>query len=243
MDWPTPLRYIWSGWSILWLLITTIPIASAVVVLGWLRLGDDRAQYLARFWARILIGGAGCPIRLEGGENLEPGGAYIFACNHSSALDIPALLSLLPRNFRWIAKKELFSIPIFGPALKAAGYIPIDRGDHRKAMASIAHAAERIMGGVSVVIFPEGTRSTDGKLLPFKSGGFMLALKSQRPVVPVAIVGSSHALPAKRLLLNPGRIRVIIGQPLPTTGLKSGDREALADLTRRKVQELLDQAG
>ncbi|MFH1060519.1 MAG: lysophospholipid acyltransferase family protein [Pseudomonadota bacterium] len=243
MDWPKPLRYLWSGWAILWLLITTIPIASMVVVMGWLRLGDDRAQYLARFWARILIGGAGCPIRLEGGEKLEPGGAYVFACNHSSALDIPALLSLLPRNFRWIAKKELFSIPIFGPALTAAGYIPIDRGDHRKAMASITRAAERIMNGVSVVIFPEGTRSPDGKLLPFKSGGFMLALKSQRPVVPVAIVGSSRALPAKRLLLNPGRIRVILGDPLPTTGLKTGDREALAELTRRKVQELLDHAG
>ncbi len=243
MNWPLPLRYIWSGWALLWLLITTIPLASLVVVMGWLRLGDARAQHVAHFWAWLLGGGVGCPAHLEGGENLEPGGNYIFACNHSSALDITALLTVLPKNFRWIAKKELFRIPIFGPSLKAAGYIAIDRSDHRKAMESIAHAAERIRQGVSVVIFPEGTRSMDGKLLPFKSGGFTLALKSKRPVVPVAIVGSRLALAPKSKLLNPRPIRVIVGKPLPTADLKMSDREALADLTRRKVQELLDQAG
>lgn len=241
MNWPKPLRRIWSGWAVLWLGLTTIPIASTIVVLGYLGCTDHQLQWMARLWARLLIYGAGCPVSLEGQENITPGETYIFAGNHSSALDIPALLAVLPSNFRWIAKKELFEIPIFGPSLRAAGYIPIDRGDHRKAMQSIVEAVGRIKAGASVLIFPEGTRSMDGQLLPFKSGGFMLALRSGRPVVPLAVIGSNQACKPKSLLLNPGRIKVVLGKPIPTQGLKSGDREALSEQTRQAVQALLDQ--
>lgn len=241
MNWPKPLRYIWSWWAIFWLLATTIPVASLVILAGALRLGDERIQVLARFWARALIYGAGCPVSVEGVENLEPGAPYIFASNHASALDIPALLAVLPNNFRWIAKKELFGIPLFGQSLKAAGYIAIDRGDNRKAMQSILTAVERIKAGASVVIFPEGTRSEDGNLLPFKAGGFMLALRSGRPVVPVAVLGSNHALKPKRLLLNPGPVRVVLGRPIPSQGRGTSDREALAEEVRQAMQALIDE--
>lgn len=240
MNWPKPLLRLWSGWCILWLGLTTVPIASAIVVLGYLGRKDHQLQWMARLWARLLIYGAGCPVSLEGQENITPGETYIFAGNHSSALDIPALLAVLPSNFRWIAKKELFEIPIFGPSLKAAGYIPIDRGDHRKAMQSIIEAVGRIKAGASVLIFPEGTRSMDGQLLPFKSGGFMLALRSGRPVVPLAVIGSNRACKPKSLLINPRRIKVVLGKPIPTQGLKPGDREALCEQTRLAVQALLD---
>ncbi len=241
MNWPKPLRRLWSAWAVLWLGLNTIPIASTIVLLGALGFSDSRLQSLARLWARLLIYGAGCPVSLEGQENLVPGETYIFAANHSSALDIPALLAVLPSNFRWIAKKELFGIPVFGPSLKAAGYIPIDRGDLRKAMESILLAVERIKAGASVLIFPEGTRSVDGQLLPFKSGGFMLALRSGRPVVPLAVIGSNQACKPKSLLLNPRRIRVVLGQPIPTQGLKPGDREQLSEQTRQAVQALLQE--
>jgi 1-acyl-sn-glycerol-3-phosphate acyltransferase len=223
------------------MLLTTGVVASLVVVAGALGVGQDRIQVLARFWARILAGGMGCRLAVSGMENLEPGATYIFASNHASAFDILALLAVLPKNFRWIAKKELFRIPIFGPSLKAAGYIAIDRSDRRAAMHSIMAAAERIQGGASVVIFPEGTRSPDGKLLPFKSGGLMLAQRSGRPVVPVGIVGSNLALPAKSLLVNPGRIEVRIGKPLSDEETAGMDRDQLAELTRLRVLALLGQ--
>jgi 1-acyl-sn-glycerol-3-phosphate acyltransferase len=175
-------------------------------------------------------------------ESIEPGAAYVFASNHASALDILALLAVLPTNFRWIAKKELFSLPIFGPSLKAAGYIAIDRSDRRSALQALLAASERIKNGASVVIFPEGTRSLDGKLLPFKPGGLMLAQRSGRPVVPVAILGSNQALPAKQLLINPGPIHVKIGKPFGPEETKSLDRDQLAALTRQRVMELLGQS-
>ncbi|CAO0821094.1 1-acyl-sn-glycerol-3-phosphate acyltransferase [Desulfarculales bacterium] len=240
MNWPIPLCHLWSCWAVLWLGLTTVPIASTVALLGALGFKDTQVQFLTRLWARLLVYGAGCPVSLEGQENLAPGETYIFVGNHSSALDIPTLLAVLPSNFRWIAKKELFDVPIFGPSLKVAGYIPLDRDDHRKAMQSILVAAERIKAGASVLIFPEGTRSMSGNLLPFKSGGFMLALRSGRPVVPLAIIGSNQACKPKSLLVNPRRIKVVLGQPIPTQGLKPSDREHLSEQTQQAVQALLD---
>ena len=113
-------------------------------------------QWVPRLWAKLLIRGIGCPVRVVGQENLTQGATYVFASNHTSALDIPALLSVLPSNFRWIAKKELFEIPVFGPSLSRVGYIPIDRSSNRSGMQSLIAAAQRIAAGASVVIFPEG---------------------------------------------------------------------------------------
>ncbi len=241
MSLPKPLRYLWACWGLPWMLLLTGVIASLVVLAGALGVGQNRIQVLARLWARLLAGGVGCRISVSGLENLEPGATYVFASNHASALDILALLAVLPNNFRWIAKKELFSIPVFGPSLKAAGYIAIDRSDNRAAMRSIIDAAQRIRDGASVVIFPEGTRSADGKLLPFKSGGFMLAQRSGRPVAPVAIIGSHDVLPAKSLLVDPGSIHVKIGQPLTPEEVRGLDRDQLSELTRWRVQALLGQ--
>lgn len=240
MNWPKPIRMVWSAWSVLWMLCVTVPVACLVVLSGKVGFSHNQIQLLARLWARLLIYGLGCRVSVVGLDNIEKDQTYVFASNHASALDIPALLAVLPKNFRWIAKQELFDMPIFGPSLKAAGYIPVDRGDNRKSLKSILMAVERIKSGASVVIFPEGTRSDDGDLLPFKPGGFMLALRSGRPVVPVAVVGSHQALKAKSLLINPGRITVVVGKPIPVKDLKGEEREALSDYVRRQVQRLLD---
>jgi len=236
---PKPARALVSAWGMIWLSLLTVFFSALTIVLAWCGVSEHHIQWSPRNWAKLLLWGVGCSARLKGLENLEPGATYVFASNHTSALDILALLSQLPANFRWIAKKELFEIPLFGPAMLRAGYIPIDRSDRRAAMESLNRAAERISGGASVVIFPEGTRSPDGKLLPFKSGGLALAIRSRRPVVPVTILGANRALRPKSLLLNPGPIQIVLGEPIPTAGLKMNQRDQLAQEVRERVLENL----
>ena len=143
--------------------------------------------WFARLWARLALALSGSCVTLHGSENLPPG-PVIFMSNHQSNFDILALLVTMPRHIHWIAKKELFDIPVFGLSMRRGGYIPLDRGDGRKAMRSMDDAARMIRNGRSVVMFPEGTRSPDGRLLPFKRGGFILARKAGVPVVPVTII-------------------------------------------------------
>jgi 1-acyl-sn-glycerol-3-phosphate acyltransferase len=231
-----------TAWAVLWLVIVTLLMGSLVIILALAGVPENRLQWIPRLWARLVIWGACCRVAVEGRENLEPDQTYVFACNHTSALDIPALSAGLPRDIRWIGKKELFGVPIFGQAMLRVGYIPIDRSNARAALKSLNLAAGRIQEGASVLIFPEGTRSTDGRLLPFKSGGLALAIRSGRPVAPAAILGAGQALPPNTLRLNPGLIRIRLGKPVPTEGLKMRDRDQLAALLRDKVQELIDSA-
>ena len=147
MKLPKPVCALISAWGMVWLTLLTIVLGSVTIILSWCRLSDHKIQWVPRNWARLILWGVGCPARILGMENIESGATYVFACNHTSALDIPALLGELPSNFRWIAKKELFKIALFGPAMLRAGYIPIDRSDSRAAMKSLSHAAERIAGG------------------------------------------------------------------------------------------------
>ena len=240
MNLPKPVRVLISAWGLVWLTLLTIVFGSTTIILAWCRVSEHKIQCVPRTWARLIMWGVGCPVHTFGRENIAPSATYVFASNHTSALDITTLLGQLPSNFRWIAKKELFEIALFGPAMRRAGYIPIDRSDNRAALKSLNRAAERIAGGASVVIFPEGTRSPDGKLLPFKSGGLALAIRSRRPVVPVAIIGANKALKPKSTLIAPGPVKLVLGKPIPTDGLKMNQRDELAQQVREQVQELLD---
>ena len=186
----------------------------------------------------ILFSG-GVKVHLEGLDNIDPDEAYVFAANHQSQFDIFALLGHLPTQFRWLAKIELFRIPIFGAAMRGAGYIPIDRRNRKEAFKSIDRAAERVRGGTSIVIFPEGTRSLDGKLKSFKKGGFHLAMKSRRPVVPVSITGTFTILPKKGFRLRPRPVQIHIGKPVPTVDLTTAGRPWLISEVRRRIQENL----
>ncbi len=235
-----PFRWLLIAWAGAWLgLVTTLGFI-ILVVLTLFKVPEHRLQWIPRLWARCMLWAVCCRVKVQGLENINPEETYIFACNHTSALDILALMSVLPPNFRWIAKKELFEIPVFGPAMRRAGYIPIDRSNNRAAMKSLNQAARRINQGASVVIFPEGTRSESGRLLPFKSGGLALAIRSRRPVVPVAIQGAARALPPKTLHLNPGTITITLGKPVPTQGMKLRQRDELAQRMQQEVQKLLD---
>ena len=154
----------------------------------------------ARIWARLALTLNLVRVTVQGSEHL-PDGPVIFMSNHQSNFDILALLADMPRRFHWIAKKELFDIPVFGASMRRGGYIALDRGDGRKALQSLDAAAATIHQGKSVVLFPEGTRSPDGNLLPFKRGGFILARKADVPVVPVTINGSGKINPASQIPL------------------------------------------
>ena len=190
---------------------------------------------LAVVWAKHLLFLTGVKVTITGGKEIRPGENYIFASNHQSAFDILALLACLPVSFRWLAKDSLFHIPVFGWAMKQAGYIPIEREKGRSAYESLIKAAEKIEKGVSVVIFPEGTRSEDGTLGPFKPGGFVLAIKSQRPMIPVTIMGSHLIMPKGTLKLRPGFIQVNLGHPIPTRGLSVKDKGKLMENMRTEI--------
>lgn len=197
--------------------------------------------WFARLWARLALMLAGVRVVVEGSERL-PAGPVIFMSNHQSNFDILAMLATMPRQIHWIAKKELFEIPVFGPSMLRGGYIPLDRGDGRQALKSMDNAAAMIHNGRSVVMFPEGTRTADGRLLPFKRGGFILARKADVPIIPVTINGSGRINPANRIRLYPGSIRITL-HPAVTApaGLRKSDAETwLMEQVRTRIESDLE---
>jgi 1-acyl-sn-glycerol-3-phosphate acyltransferase len=195
----------------------------------------------ARLWARLALAMNRVSVTVIGAENL-PDGATIFMSNHQSSFDILALLAAMPRQLHWIAKKELFDIPVFGPSMRRGGYIPLDRGDGRKALQSMDAAAETIRQGKCVVLFPEGTRTIDGNLLPFKRGGFILARKAAVPVVPVTINGSGRVNPANQIRLYPGDICITIHKPvvIPTELRRSESESWMMETVRDRIESALE---
>jgi 1-acyl-sn-glycerol-3-phosphate acyltransferase len=211
----------------------------ALIALLVFRVSAEKAQLLPRYWGRIILAVSGVQVTVKGMENLEPGRPYIFASNHQSQFDIFSMQGCFEFDFRWMAKKELFQIPLFGHAMRMAGYIPVDRSHGRKAMKSLVEAAERIASGTSVIIFPEGTRSRDGKLHEFKTGGMVLAIKSGVPVVPVAIKGTYEVLPKRSLFAKPGRVSIRVGRPIDTSGYTVKQKQELAEHLHGEVAKLL----
>jgi 1-acyl-sn-glycerol-3-phosphate acyltransferase len=184
-------------------------------------------HHLAGLWGKIALWANRVKVRVEGLESVPGKGPYVFMSNHQGSYDIFALLGHLPFQFKYVAKKEIFSIPILGWAMKATGYISIDREGTRETVKAMNSAAEKIREGMSVLIFPEGSRSPDGSIQPFKKGGFSLAIKSQVPIVPIAIAGSSEIIPKGKLTVFPGSISIRVDRPVETRGCTMKDREPL----------------
>jgi 1-acyl-sn-glycerol-3-phosphate acyltransferase len=195
----------------------------------------ESAIWVGRNWVRWIFASCGIRVEAEGLEHVDPARPQIFMCNHQSVVDIGALVVSLPVSWRFVAKRELLWIPFFGWALGLSRHVIVDRGDREKAVASLRRAAKRVAGGVNVIIFPEGTRSPDGELKPFKSGGFHLAIESQVPIVPVSISGSRRITPKRSLRIESGTVKVVYGKPIPTRGLGTEDRQALKDEVRRGI--------
>lgn len=200
---------------------------------------EETLHRMARLWGKMNLAVAGIEVRIQGLQRLSSP-PYVFMCNHQSALDIHALLAELPLSFKWIAKRQLFSIPIFGWAIKKAGYISIDRENAREALKAIEKAAVRIREGMNIIIFPEGTRSADGNLLPFKKGGFTLAFRAAVPVVPIGIYGSSALQPkGSSVPLKKGVIYIEVGEPIVLEGMERSQKTRVMDDVRLRIEELM----
>ncbi len=219
------------------LVLSTLGLGLLVIIVAGTTGRKDWGHLIGRLWGRVNLYAAGVRVRVTGVENIRPDQAYIYASNHQSLFDILAVLGKLPVQFRWLAKQELFEIPILGHAMAAIGYIPIDRRNRNKAFNSLNKAAVQVQGGTSIVIFPEGTRSLNGRLQAFKKGGFILAIHSQQPIVPVSISGSYRILSKNAgWKIDPGEIHMTVGIPVQTAGYTTEDRNALIDEVREAIR-------
>jgi len=196
---------------------------------------DNKIHKVASLWAHILLFLSNTKVKVIGEDNLLYGKPQILMANHQSDFDILITLAHIPLQFRWIAKKELFAIPIFGAAMRSAGYIEIDRSNREKALQSIDEAALRIRRGKSVMTFPEGTRSRDGEIKALKQGAFHLAIQSDVPIVPVTIIGSGRIMPKRSLRIRPGQIKLIIGKPIKVTPYDIEKRHELIENVRNEI--------
>lgn len=198
--------------------------------------------WIGRQWIRWIFWTCGVAVEAEGLENVDSRQAFVFMSNHESVLDIGALTLTLPARWRFVAKRELTWIPLFGWAIWLGGHVIIDRGRRERAVASLRRAAARVREGTSVIIFPEGTRSETGRMREFKSGGFHLALEAQVPIVPVTISGSRRLTPKRSLRVESGRVKVRFGKPIATRGLRLEDREGLKRSVRDAIAAGYDPA-
>lgn len=217
-------------------------IAIPLVVLASLADQEAKLAYrVAGLWAWGNLRLCGAELTVTGLEHLDPRRAYVFMSNHRSNLDVLALVvALWDFQLRWVAKEELFRIPFFGWALRASGQILINRADHAQAVASLALAKERIWNGISVVFFPEGTRS-HGTMLPFKKGGFVFAIETGTPIVPIGIRGTAGILPRDGWLVRQGgAVSIVVCPPIATDSLTLADRDALLARVEQSIAACVD---
>ena len=188
------------------------------------------AHRCARLWSWCILVTTGVRVRARGGERVRPERPYVFVANHQSIYDFPILITSLPFELRIIAKASLGAFPVLGWHLRYTGHLLIDRT--RAGAGTLRRVADLMRRGHSLIVFPEGTRGTEGKVLPFRRGLFRLAIEAGLPVVPVAVIGSRHVMPKGRLTTCPGRVELVVHEPLPTAGLDRGDARSLADRAR-----------
>lgn len=220
--------------------LLTVCLAVLTMIFGLFDPHGKRVYRISQFWTWAILRAGGVSLKVSGLEHLDPSRQYVFMVNHQSNIDIPVLIQSLSNfQLRWLAKKELLWVPFFGWAMWAAKHIAVDRSDRASALKSLKRAKQRIAAGISVVVFPEGTRSRDGRLLPFKRGGFLLAVQSGAPIVPVTINGSGALLPAGQWRLRPGTIEVTVGKAISVDGFRAGKLRELADQVRQAISDHL----
>jgi len=192
----------------------------------------------ARIWSRWILGSLSIPITVTGRDRLDPDRSYLFMSNHESTFDIFALFVATEHSLRMVAKRGLFFIPILGWSMAMCGFIPIDRSNRERAIGSLERAAERIRKGISVLVFPEGTRGEGDRLLPFKKGAFVMALRAGVPIVPVVVRGARGIKRKGDFRVYPGSIEVRIGEPIATAGRGVGARDSLMCEVREAMVRL-----
>jgi 1-acyl-sn-glycerol-3-phosphate acyltransferase len=232
------IRGLWVAFiAVLYCVLDGVPI----VWRGWRR--SSKAKCACRenpsHWARRVARAANMEVTLEGAEHLSCDRAAVLVANHQSWMDVVALLGYLPVDVRFVIKKELEKVPLFGACFKTCGHISVDRKDRQAAIESLQQAGKLMRDErPTIIMFAEGTRSPSGELQPFKKGPFVLALETGVPIVPVAIVGSRDVMRKHSLVVRPGPVRVRIGAPIAVAGLSIEDRDALTDVAHDAVARL-----
>ena len=206
---------------------------SIALILNLIDPAGDLFYRMASWWGRFAARTLRVSVEVVGQEHYDTGKTYLIVSNHASMADIPIILGAIHLNLRFVAKEELGRIPILGSVMKGSGYVLIKRGQSREALQSLLDAAKRLREGRSMHIFPEGTRSEDGQLLPFKRGAFIIANKAGVPVLPVTIVGSHVITPKKSLKIRKGTVKLIIGDPVDPA------RYASVEELQNAIQEII----
>jgi len=216
-------------------MVTMTVILAPTLILISLFTSGTPAYHISRWWCWAVAKAMGLSFTIKGTEKVVPGKSYIITPNHQSNADILALLVTLPMKFRWVIKKELLRIPLFGWGLGRTGAISLDRSDRVKSVRRLQEGSSKLVDGWSVLIYPEGTRTTDGEVKEFKKGPFMMAVQTGIPILPVTCNGAFKILPKKTILFRPGNISITIGNPITTEGLSEKDVSNLMKLTRDEI--------
>ena len=222
-------------------ILATIAYGTAAFLVSFFDATGSRQVAVARAWSRALLRIGFLHVEVEGLEKIALNGSFVFASNHLSYMDTPVVLANISVQFRFLAKKGLFQVPLLGSHLARAGHIPVPREDPRAAVKTLTTAADAIRTrGISLLIFPEGGRSQTGDLQPFKEGGAYIAIKAGVPLVPIALSGTRAVLPFGSAVIRPGPVRMRVGDPIPTAGLTLRDRVRLTAQVRDEIVAMLD---
>lgn len=227
-------------WVVINVFASTIPFSLLVVIGSYLGASPRFYDQIPRYWARWILWATGVRVEVQGVENLSPDSAQIIVSNHVSWYDVLALAAWTPKRYRFVAKKELARVPLWGHAWVAAGHISVDRTDNQSAVASLDQAGRTILEDhSSVIIFAEGTRSRTGELQPFKKGAFILALQNCIDIVPTAVMGTRHIMSRDSWRIRSGRIIVRYGPPVSPAGYEHRRRDELIARVRSEVEQML----
>jgi 1-acyl-sn-glycerol-3-phosphate acyltransferase len=233
------LRSLWV-WTVICL--ATIAFGLPAIPLGLVPPRGEWFLRLARGWSRVILAASGVRVTVLHRERIAGPGGYVVAPNHESFYDIVVLFANLPLSVRFLAKRSLFRIPILGWSMAAAGFVPVDRGERGRSAATIEAALKRLARGVSLIVFPEETRTRTGELLPFKSGAALLAIRSGLPLLPVGIAGTFRIQRRGGFTITPARVAIAVGAPVSVDGHPTKDRAAITAALRAEVAALRAEA-
>jgi 1-acyl-sn-glycerol-3-phosphate acyltransferase len=227
-------------WVFLWAALATIIVFIPIVITGVLSRTGNLAFSISKLWAYTMLAVSFVRTEIKNKEKILKGTSYIIISNHQSLYDILALVTTLGIQYRWFIKNEILKIPLFGYALYASRNIFIDRSNTARAIESINRGIDRLPRGVSIMVFAEGTRSPDGQISEFKKGGFVTAIRRKIHILPVSVNGSRRILPKGSFVVKPGKIQVVIGDPIDTSGYDADKVQELIDKTRQAVMANFD---
>jgi 1-acyl-sn-glycerol-3-phosphate acyltransferase len=231
-------RLLYSVWCWSATLVLTILFGSLAILTSWIPPRGNVYLFWARNWARAVLWFCGLGAKVEAAPGALAVPEAIFMSSHESAIDILALFVAIPHQLRFLAKKSIFYVPFLGWSMWLAGFVPVERESRQSGLEALEALEKRLRKGASVLIFPEGTRSRDGKLGKFKKAGFLLAIRTGIPIVPIAVMDARAILGWKGLLIRRGKATVRMGEPIPTRGLGVVDRAALVERVRGEIQKL-----